>query len=138
MKFEESIYFNKKAHYKVDFPFGRYYLFENYFIAELARGIHFDWKKIKEVSNFLVAFYGKQKKIGHITNRVNHYSINPNHWQRFNQEFGFIVASAIVVYNHMGFMNATLEKQFSQNAIKRCASLHEAIYWMERLKEFKM
>ncbi|WP_298553430.1 hypothetical protein [uncultured Algibacter sp.] len=47
-----------------------------------------------------------------------------------------IVASAIVIYNNSNYMNASIEKQFTNRSIKRCMSLKEAIGWMESLKEF--
>ncbi|MFC5195793.1 hypothetical protein ACFPH8_10665 [Bizionia hallyeonensis] len=137
MKFENSIYFNQLKHQKVVFPFGTYYLFDNYIIAEHTEEIHFDWPEIKQISDYLIEFYGPNLKIGHITNRINHYSIDPNLWIKFNKEYGFVIASAIVIYDDFGYRNATLEKQFSTNSIKRCTSLEEAIYFMQNLKEFK-
>jgi len=34
-------------------------------------------------------------------------------------------------------MNATLEKQFTSNSLKRCSSLEEALHWMQNIREFK-
>ena len=56
----------------------------------------------------------------------------------FNKEFGFIVASAIVVYDDISYMNATIEKQFTGKSLKRCSSLEEAIHWVQNLDEFKI
>ncbi|WP_250432330.1 hypothetical protein [Hanstruepera flava] len=137
MKFENSIYFNRLKHRKLVFPFGEFYLFENFIISELHEGIHFDWEKIQEVSYELIAHYGNKIKIGYISNRINSYSIDPHLWSAFNKEFGFIVASAVVIHDDFGYMNATLEKQFTKNSLKRCSSLEEAIHWIQNLDEFK-
>lgn len=135
MKFENSIYFKQLKYHKVVFPFATYYLCDRFLIAEHNEAVHFDWSKIQKISQFLIEFYGTNIKIGHITNRVNNYSIDPNLWRKFNAEYGFVVASAIIVYDDFGYRNATLEKQFSPKIIKRCTSIEEAIYWMENLKE---
>ncbi|TYB79864.1 hypothetical protein [Bizionia myxarmorum] len=137
MKFENSIYFNQLKHHKVVFPFGTYYLLDRYVIAEHEEGIHFDWDSIQQIADYLIDYYGPDLRIGHIANRVNHYSVDPNLWHIFNKKFGFIVASAIAVYDDFGYRNATLEKQFSSNSIKRCTSLEEALFWMQNLEEFK-
>ena len=34
-------------------------------------------------------------------------------------------------------MNASIEKKFTKNSIKRCKSLSEAIKWILELEEFK-
>lgn len=137
MFFEKSNYFNLLKHQKITLYFGDFYLLENFIIAEFNEGIHFDWDKIQELATELIRHYGYELKIGFISNRVNSYSTDPRLWTKFNQEFGFIVASAIVVYDDISYMNATLEKQFSENSLKRCSSLEEALHWMQNLKEFK-
>ncbi|MFI0431403.1 hypothetical protein [Mariniflexile sp. HMF6888] len=136
MKFEDSKYFELK-HYKIERPFGHFYLLENFFISELNEGIHFDWEMIKSVMDEVVLFYGPEAQIGYISNRTNSYSTNPQTWDGIYKKYGLIIAGAIVTYNTMTFMNATLEKQFFKKSIKRCLSLEEAIEWVSNLKELK-
>lgn len=136
MRFENSKYFKLLKHSKVEFSFGTFYLFDRFIISELNEGIHFDWDKILEVIGFAQDHYGENINIGYISNRVNSYSIEPQLWINFNNEFGFIVASAIVSYTDFNFMNTTIEKSFSKKSIKRCSSLTEAIEWINNLKEF--
>lgn len=136
MKFEDSKYFKLK-HYKIERPFGHFYLLENFFVSELNEGIHFDWEMIKSVMDEVVLFYGPDAQIGYISNRTNSYSIDPQTWNKVDKMYGVIVAGAIVTYNTMTFMNATLEKQFYKKSIKRCLSLEEAIEWISNLKELK-
>ncbi len=136
MKFKDSKYFKLK-HYQIERPFGYFYLLENFFISELNEGIHFDWEMIKSVMDEVIIFYGLDSQIGYISNRTNSYSIDPQTWNKVDKEYGVIVAGAIVTYNTMTFMNATLEKQFYKKSIKRCLSLEEAIEWISNLKELK-
>ncbi|PWK17363.1 hypothetical protein [Xanthomarina spongicola] len=136
MNFENSKYPNLLQYSKVEFSFGTYFFFDNFVISELNEGIHFDWLKIQEVISAISEYYDDNFKIGYISNRINSYSLVPQLWIDFYKEYNFIVAGAIVAYNDFNYMNATLEKHFSKNSIKRCNSLEEAIEWMSKLKEF--
>ena len=138
MIFEKSTYFNQLTYKKLVFPFGKFYLFDNFVISELNEGIHFDWGKIQELSVELISHYGYNISIAYISNRIHSHSIDPHLWTNFNKEFGFIVANAVVVYDDISYMNATLEKQFTGKSLKRCSSLEEAIHWVQNLDEFKM
>ncbi len=135
MTFENSKYFNVLKHSKVEFSFGKFYLFDKFIISEINEGIHFDWDKIQQVIAVLIDYYGSNLKIGYISNRVNPYSIEPQLWIRFQRDFGFIVASAMISYTELNYINASIEKRFSEISIKRCGSLDEAINWTKNLKE---
>lgn len=84
----------------------------------------------------VVEFYGTNIKVGYISNRVNSYCMNPQTWDIVQKKYNLIFAGAIVSYNSITFMNASIEKQFSKISIKRCLSLEEAIQWIKSLKEF--
>lgn len=85
----------------------------------------------------LFEHYDKNFQIGYISNRVNSYSTDPLQWVKVNAEHNFILASAIVIYNDFSFINATIEKNFSNKSIKRCDTLDQAINWILNIKEFK-
>ncbi|OUR91041.1 hypothetical protein A9Q87_11225 [Flavobacteriales bacterium 34_180_T64] len=136
MKFKDSRYSELLKHSKIEFPFGEFYLCDKFVIAELYEGIHFNWYKIEQVVDILREHYGDTIKIGYISNRINSYSIDPKLWVDFQEQYGFIVASAIVTFNEFGYMNATIEKRFSEPSLKRCINLDEAINWIKNLKEF--
>ncbi|GAA4808918.1 hypothetical protein [Litoribaculum gwangyangense] len=135
MKFEDSIYYKSLNPPKLEFPFGNYYLLEKFVVAELFEGVHFDWEKTKLLIGRIVDFYGENPKIGFISNRINHYSIDPQNWLKWEKEYGFVVASAIVIYNSSNLMNASIEKKFANRRIKSCQSITEAIDWMLNLEE---
>jgi len=90
---------------------------------------------IEAVMVDLIAFYGKDAKIGYIPNRINSYSVNPQYWDKVDKKYNMIVASAIIVYSEMTMINATLEKRFFNKSMKRCHSLGEAIEWMSKIEE---
>ena len=134
MKFEDSE-FSKLKHFKLEMPFGNFYFLESFFISEINEGVHFDWDMIKSVMDYVVDFYGADAKLVYIPNRINSYSINPQTWNTAQEDYNIIVAGAVVAYNNMTFLNASLEKKISKISIKRCFSLREAIEWALTLKE---
>ncbi|WP_445735642.1 hypothetical protein [Mariniflexile sp.] len=134
MKFEDSQYV-ESVHYKIEMPFGNFYLLDKFFISELNEGVHFDWEMIKNIMEEVVDFYGENTKIGYISNRVNSYSMDPQNWIAVQNKYNMFVAGAIIYYNNMTFMNSSLEKKFASISVKRCLSLEEAIGWILGLKE---
>jgi hypothetical protein len=136
MHFEDSKYCKELEHEKLEFPFGNFYLFEHFFISELNEGEHFDWEKVNLVMTKIIELYGKDVKLGYISNRIHSYSMDPYSWKKVDKKYGVIVASAIIYYNDFTYKNASLEKKFFQKSIKRCINLDEAIHWMQNLKEF--
>ncbi|WP_347926304.1 hypothetical protein [Pontimicrobium sp. SW4] len=137
MQFKNSKYFN--SNYKIlSLKFGDFYLHENYVIAEIAEGVHIDKSKIEDLIILLVDHYGENLKIGYIFNNINSYSIDSRQWINFNNDYNFIIASAIIFYNGISYINASIEKRLSKNSIKRCNNLDEALFWIENLREFKI
>ncbi|CAH8286313.1 hypothetical protein EV196_106253 [Mariniflexile fucanivorans] len=136
MKFENSEFFKLK-HNKLEMPFGNFYFFKTFIISEINEGIHFDWEMIQEVMVHVVEFYGTDAKLGYISNRVNSYSTNPQAWNKVQKKYNIIIAGAIVTYNKMIYLNATLEKRIAKTKIKRCFTLAEAIDCILDLKESK-
>lgn len=137
MNFESYSYSKTVDYTKLQMPFGTYYLCKHFFIGELHEGVHFDWKKTELVIEKLIEFYGENARIGFISNRMKNYSNDPSNWTKVEEKYSLIVASAIVMYTNSTYMNASIEKQFTNLSIKRCMSLQEAIEWMTNLKEFK-
>lgn len=120
--------FSKNLNYtKLEMPFGRYYLFSSFIISELHEGVHFDWEKTELMVLKLKEFYDEGVKIGFISNRINHFSVDPSNWTKIEKKYNFIRSSAIVIYNQSNFMNASIEKQFTNTPISTYRSLEEAI-----------
>lgn len=111
-------------------PFGEFFLCDNFVVAELKYEIHVGWSVIKKTGDMIIEQYGTSEKIGFISNKVNFYSIDPYVWVTFSKEYGFIWVAAIVWYNDVGFMTATLEKMFSKSNVNICESLDESVQWI--------
>jgi len=137
MRFEDSKYFSLINTKKFEFPFGNFYISDQILFSELNEGIHFDWEKISQVIDVIHDYFGEYKKIAYISNRIYSYSIEPQLWLKFQEEYDFIIATATVSYNDFNYMNATIEKLFSKSSLKRCSDLDEAIQWIQNLEEFK-
>lgn len=137
MRFEDSKLSQTLNYKKITLPSGDFYFFDKFVISEINGGIHFDWDQILVLIGVMIDFYGKDLKIAYISNRINAYSFEPQLWVKFEKEYNFIIASAVVVYNDLNYVNASLEKKFSSTSIKRCGSLEIALHWVNNLKEFK-
>lgn len=136
MYFEDDPISKNLKYQKLEFSFGNYYFCEQFVVSEIYEGIHLDWDKILEVVGAAMDYYGNTIKIAYISNRMESYSVEPQLWLRFQQEFGFIVAVANVTYNDFGYLSATFEKAFTKLSLKRCSSLEEAFGWVYQLSEF--
>lgn len=134
MNFESSPFIDKYKHVKKEFPFGNFYLCDNFYIAEINEGVHFSWENAHQLADLIEEFYGKGVKVGWISNRLHSYSIDPQSWIKFHEHYNFLKAGAIVSYNRINYINATIEKQFSKLKIKRCHSLSQALDWITNFK----
>ncbi|MFT7051211.1 MAG: hypothetical protein ACJAZK_001814 [Psychroserpens sp.] len=137
MKFESSKYSKLLEYKKIEFPFGNFYITKQFVISELNEGIHVDHIIAGEIVAHFSEHIKRNIKIGYIANRFNPYSIEPQLWREFSNEYDFLVASAVVSYSDFGYLNSSLEKHFFKNSLKRCRSLNEAIEWMMELDELK-
>jgi len=133
MKVEDSNYINLE-HEEIKLPFGNFYFFEKFVISELKDGVHFDWQRVKILSDIMISHYGKKRKdLVYISNRVNSYSIEPQSWLKFDKKYNMFQASGIIAYDQRGGLSVVLERIFSKERIKRFRSLKEAVDWAQAL-----
>jgi len=137
MIFEASKNLTEFTHKKIQLSFGKFFICEDFVVAELNQEIHVDWLILQKIAYMIIEQYGTSKKIGFISNKVNSYSIDPFVWVTFNEKYDFIESTAIIWYNDAGFVSATLEKMFLKNNVKLCQSLEEAIHWVLSFEEIK-
>lgn len=137
MTFENSKYSKRFTYKKEVFSFGILYITKYFVVSELNEGIHVDYDIASEIISRFSSELNEGTKLVYIANRYNSYSFNPQLWIDFNNEYDFLVASAIVSYSDFSYINASLEKQFFSKSLKRCNSLDEAIEWSTNLEEFK-
>ncbi len=132
MKVEDSKYIYLE-HEEIKLPFGYFYFFENFVVSELNEGVHFNWQRVKILSDLVLSHYGKKDDLVYISNRVNSYSIEPQSWLKFDKKYHFFQASGIIAYDQRGGLSVVLERLFSKERIKRFRSLKEAVDWATEL-----
>jgi hypothetical protein len=137
MKFENCKYASELEYKKVTLSYGNFYITDNFIISELNEGIHVDHIMASEIITTFSDKITNVLRFGYIANRINSYSFDPQLWLDFNNDHDFLVATAIVSYNEINYMNATIEKQFFKKSLKRCYNLEDAIEWMQGLEEFE-
>jgi hypothetical protein len=137
MRFENSPYAKFHNYEKVELPFGSYYLLNNFFIMEMNEGVHFNWNKLNILLSSLRDYYGHNKSLAYIANRVNSYSIDPVLWSYFDKDDSILIAASIVSYRDSTYLSANIEKQIASIPLKRAHSLEEAIDWVNQLNELK-
>ncbi len=137
MTFENSKYSNLLEYKKVELPYGTFYITKQFVISELNEGIHVNFEMVSKLIAHFSEEISNDIRIGYIANRINAYSFEPQLWLDFNNDYDFVVASAVVSYSDFGYLNSSLEKHFFKKSLKRCKSLNEAIEWMMELDEFK-
>lgn len=135
MKFEHSRYFDTLKTQKKTLPIGNFYFCEKFYLAEIHEGVHLNYEELVDLMEEIVNFYGKDKKLGFISNRINPYSLDPRLYSEIDEKYNIVEVSALVVYSDISFMNASIEKRFSKKKIKRCLMLEEAIEWILNRKE---
>lgn len=136
MKFEDYTNNSNFNYKKIQLPFGKFFLCEDFVVAELAHEIHVDWTIIQKIAELIIDQYGTSRKIGIISNKINSYSIDPYVWVTLSNEYVFIEPSAIIWYNESGHRAATLEKMFLKSSVQLCESLDEAIpYVLSKTKD---
>jgi len=138
MKIELSEY-SKRPHLRLKKPFGVFYFFEKFVVAEINEGEHFSYEYAKEIIDFSYIHYGSSAKIAYISNRINSYSVELALYSKMKKDgHQFIVATAIIIYSEIGLKMATLEKFFARHSVKRCLNLRQAIGWVLTLEEFNL
>ena len=128
MKIEDSIYINLE-HEEVILPFGNFYLFRNFVVSELNEGVHFDWKKVKIISDIMLNHYGDSYNLVYLSNRINSYSIEPQSWLKFDEKYHLVKSTGIIAYDNRGGLSVVLERLFSKSSIKKFRSLKKGMEW---------
>ncbi|TKD66718.1 hypothetical protein [Flavobacterium sp. ASW18X] len=132
---KESPYY-KDAIQEINYPFGDYYLFENFVVAEVKEDIVFNWKDhAKQVVEELTNLYDHNgKEVVYISNRVNNYSVVPSDWIHFFR-FSYSLKGYAIVTQKKGksWSNSLLEKMFMRNQMQTFLDLEDAIEWANEL-----
>lgn len=116
---------------KLEYSYGNFYFLKNVIVSEIHEGEVFDYSKAKPAIDAAIKFYGRNARLGYISNRINTYSITPQDWNKFYKERYCIKAMALVAYTPMGQSNILVEKLFIRNRVERFNSLEFAVHWIQ-------
>ncbi len=127
--------FYQDAIQEINYPFGNYYLFENFVVGEINKDVVFTWHNhAKIVVEELTELYDQNgKDLVYITNRIHPYSVVPSDWINFYKSKYLLKGYAIVSYNQKGLLNTLLEKLFMRNKLQSFDNLTDAIVWAKNL-----
>ena len=127
--------FYREAIHEINYPFGNYYLFDGFVVAEVNEDVIFTWEHHgKTVTEDLTHLYDTNgQNVVFITNRVNPYSVKPADWIHFFRHSYKLKGYAVVSYSKTAYLNALLEKLFMKTNFKRFQSLEHAIEWAKSI-----
>ena len=129
--------FYKDAIHEIEYPFGTFYLFDNFLVAEINEGIVFTWDHhAKKVVEDLTHLYDQNgEDVVYITNRVHAYSVMPSDWIKFYRNNFKLKGYAVVSYSPKGILNTIIEKIFIKSRFKTFENLEDAIYWATQISK---
>lgn len=137
-KLKDSPHYHEAIH-EINYPFGDFYLFDAFVVAEVYEGVTFTWddhgKKVVQDISYLYDSKGHDLIL--ISNRVNPYSTKPTDWKKFFKQRYALKAYGVVSYSRRGNSIALLERLFISTITKRFKSLEEAIEWANGVSDAK-
>ncbi|AUC81261.1 hypothetical protein [Lacinutrix sp. Bg11-31] len=108
---------------------GDFYFFKNLLIAEVKEGIHLDTNNTQTLLKITNSFF-KNRPFGHITNRINQYSISPLDIASYSEKLENAVSYCSIIYNnHFDEMNVKIEQHFIKKPYYIANTLEEASFW---------
>lgn len=123
----------------LSYPFGTYYLFENFIVGEVNKDIVFTWKDhAKALVEEITSLYDQNgKDLVYISNRIHPYSVVPSDWIHFFKYSYSLKGYGIVSYDPKGKLNTMLEKLFMRSKFRSFDSLTDAIEWAKKINSSK-
>ena len=127
--------FFHEAFQELNYPFGDFFLFETFVVAEIKKDVVLNWHDhakifVEELSHL---YEQKGTDIVYISNRVNPYSVVPSDWLYFFKHGYSLKGYGIVSYNHKGKLNAALERIFMRSKMQSFSDLDDAIAWAKKI-----
>ncbi|MFD2828132.1 hypothetical protein ACFSYG_16765 [Leeuwenhoekiella polynyae] len=118
------------------FDFGVFYFFDDYIISEIYEGEIFEWNKACEVIKACKQFYKKKhQKINYISNRINDYSIKPQDWLTYLNQYDLLNIFAVVIHRKTAIHNLIMERLFYKGEIFSFESLLEAVNFIHEQED---
>ncbi|MEL7269694.1 MAG: hypothetical protein AAGL34_08975 [Bacteroidota bacterium] len=116
---------------KLRYPFGDFYLFENFVISEIREDVVFTWKDhAQRVVEEISAYYENNgSEVVYISNRVHAYAVVPSDWLKFFKYSYSLKGYAVVAQTK----NSILESLFMSSKMRNFPRLDDAIAWANEI-----
>lgn len=138
-KLKDSDIYHEAIH-EINYPFGDFYLFDGFVLAEVYEGVTFNWKDHgkRVIEDISYLYDSKGHDLILIANRINSYSTKPIDWKKFFKCQYNLKGYGVVSYTSFGNSIALIEKWFINTKTKRFKSLESAIDWAKGLAGSRM
>ena len=134
---KDSVFYSEVLK-EVNYPFGDYYFFDGFIVAEIKEGVDFSWENAKIIIDEASSFYNTSgNDIVYISNRIFKYKIQPVHWLRFSRYAFSLRGYAIVTTSNIVSRNAKFESIFVRAKCQAFDNMFEAIQWAAAINESK-
>ncbi len=109
--------------------FGHFKLYQDHILGTIKEGVHFDLELNSILGDNLKEHYGTNNPVAYISNRVNHYSIDPM-VHKFNTSYHCLKAIAVVDRPDQILSTTDIEsKFFKPQRLKGFKNIEEALNW---------
>lgn len=137
MKAIKDTPFYQEAIQELKYPFGNFYLFENFVVGEIKEDVIFTWDHHAKtiVEEILNLYESNGQDLVYISNRIHSYAVKPSDWLKFYKSDFKLKAYGVVSYTPKGARNTLLEKLFVKDRFKNFDNLADAIAWSRTLSE---
>ncbi|MBQ4822598.1 hypothetical protein [Aquimarina sp. MMG016] len=135
MEYVKESSFYKDAIQELKYPFGIYYLFDGFIIAEINEGVLYTWDYHGKIvaADIAELYENDGRDIVYISNRIHSYAVKPSDWIKFYSNNYKLRAYAVVSNTKRGRLNMLIEKLFMKNRIQSFDNLTDAISWAKSL-----
>lgn len=116
-----------------DLKLGKYYFYENYFIAEVKEGEVITLDKLDDLIPLVIKHYGDGRPFTYISDRIHSHAIAPMDYLScpLNTMKNFM-AYAVVTYNKFSEMTTEIEKHFAKRPFLKFQDITDAVVWAKK------
>ncbi|WP_299253510.1 hypothetical protein [uncultured Aquimarina sp.] len=131
MEYVRDTPFYREAIHILKYPFGDFYLFEEFVIGEFKEDLVVTWDDhAKVLVEDLTNLYDHNGvNVIYLSNRVHSYAVKPSDWIKFYKSDYKMRGYGIVSYTPRGLLNSLIEKLFIKSKFRSFESIEEAVYW---------
>ncbi len=114
-------------------PFGNFYFYEKFVVAEIGEGVLYDAHMVNMVLELIDSHYGKRANIGYISHRIHEYTVDKTAWSFFTKRINRFSGYATVPAHKESFWNKILNVNKTQFEKATFDDLLDAASWITSL-----